>query len=460
LFIFSLRVFVKIDCHKMEISPSNLPQGEQKPADKWMDMCDIDEDSYYRIDKWYPDIQEWTFPTRTASMSMDEALALKKYAELLRQTLRSHDLKSRKRKVGEWGHEDYTAAKEEMEKGFPPQELQRLRDLRTKIDALMGDFVASGGYAFLKLSTISPKDSAFYTVAMREQIAEDIKNSKAEPNSPEAEAEDITSFVRASCRCLAVQSGEEALQLFALSRRVLADITSAELMYNDKPEQNFTLSLVAREWNPRVLPEWEFRVFVFNNKITSATQYNNITFVPDMLAKKEAVKQFILNFWEKVKGHIRFPTYTMDLALEPKLEHAYIIELNGPPPSAGTSLFDWNNPDDRLQIESGDTFELRINERLPPDVKEMIYQPIRRYIDTLRGRPVPDETYKHTSCSNCRRFPISKTFYHCEQCSDFDLCSACMRSVKKHDKTHTWAKIGEGEDGGDAGGGDKRCSIL
>lgn len=43
------------------------------------------------------------------------------------------------------------------------------------------------------------------------------------------------------------------------SRRVLADISSAELMSNNKDEHIFTLSVVAREWNPHVLPEWEFR---------------------------------------------------------------------------------------------------------------------------------------------------------------------------------------------------------
>jgi hypothetical protein len=63
-------------------------------------------------------------------------------------------------------------------------------------------------------------------------------------------------------------------------------------------------------------------------------------------------------------------------------------------------------------------------------------------IDILRGRPVPDESYKTTSCSNCHRYPISKTFYNCVQCGTFDLCLACAKFVK-HDKTHTMQKIGD-----------------
>jgi hypothetical protein len=49
-----------------------------------------------------------------------------------------------------------------------------------------------------------------------------------------------------------------------------------------------------------------------------------------MVQKKEQIKNFILSYWDKVKGSIKCETYTMDLALEPNLEHAYIIELNGP----------------------------------------------------------------------------------------------------------------------------------
>ena len=39
---------------------------------------------------------------------------------------------------------------------------------------------------------------------------------------------------------------------------MLSDIIMADLA-RDQKEEIFSLSLIAREWNPKVLPEWEFR---------------------------------------------------------------------------------------------------------------------------------------------------------------------------------------------------------
>jgi hypothetical protein len=64
------------------------------------------------------------------------------------------------------------------------------------------------------MNICSPKDAAFYTMKMKKLIEDDLKKSKFDGKSPEAEIEDIITFTRASCRCLAVESGTEALLLF------------------------------------------------------------------------------------------------------------------------------------------------------------------------------------------------------------------------------------------------------
>lgn len=71
-------------------------------------------------------------------------------------------------------------------------------------------------------------------------------------------------------------------------------------------------------------------MFIFNNKLTAATQYTDVLYVPEMAAKKNEIRVFIQDFWNKVKDSIKCDTYTMDLALDPNLESAYIVELNGP----------------------------------------------------------------------------------------------------------------------------------
>lgn len=74
---------------------------------------------------------------------------------------------------------------------------------------------------------------------------------------------------------------------------------------------------------------------------------------------------------------------------------------------------------------------------------DKIHQPIRYYMDTLRNRHVPNILYKSHSCSVCRRFPISSTFYNCDECGDFDVCLEC---VKNNDHPHKLQKIGDDKD--------------
>lgn len=80
---------------------------------------------------------------------------------------------------------------------------------------------------------------------------------------------------------------------------------------------------------------------------------------------------------------------------------------------------------------------------------DKIHQPIRFFIDKLRNRPVPDLSYKNTSCSSCHRFPISSSFFNCEECGDFDLCLDCYKSNNDHN--HKMRRIGD-----DVGGSEEK----
>ena len=71
-------------------------------------------------------------------------------------------------------------------------------------------------------------------------------------------------------------------------------------------------------------------VFIQKNKLTAATLYNYVCFVPEMVEKEEEIKKCISEFWHSVKDKISAHTYTMDLALMPDLQGTKIIELNAP----------------------------------------------------------------------------------------------------------------------------------
>eukprot|EP00026_Physarum_polycephalum_P009263 Phypoly_transcript_09379.p1 GENE.Phypoly_transcript_09379~~Phypoly_transcript_09379.p1 ORF type:complete len:451 (+),score=72.02 Phypoly_transcript_09379:18-1370(+) len=415
-------------------------EDDFRDAQDFAEMC-ASEGAYHRIDNWYPDIKEYTFPTKIIPLSLPEALVIKKHAERLNQVLLMHDLQNGRR-LGQWTDADYILAGSEVMAELNENEKAELEGLEKRIDDAMAEYVASSGYAFIKLSTRSPKDSVFSLTSMKQRIEEDIKKSKFEGGTPEANAEDITIFVRATCQCLCVKNGAEAVNLLVRSKRVMTDLVFAELRGSTK--DSIPMSIILREWDAKIHPEWEFRVFIFNNRLTAATQYTDILYVPEMAEKKAEIKEFIQNYWEKVKSSIKCDTYTMDLAIDPSLQSAIIVELNGPPPSAGCSLFNWKDPKDRAQIESGEEFELRIADKLGPNVRDEIHQPIRRYMDELRGIEPPNEfSYKSICCSSCRRFPITKTYFHCNICEDYDICLDCEEAGAHRKKDHGLKKLDE-----------------
>jgi len=376
-------------------------------------------------------------------LSVDEALAVRKYRELLNMLIMITDYTKRVR--GQYDYESFKEFDVQVNNELTQAEKNHLQVLRERLDLAILPFVERGGAAFVKLSTRSPKDAAFFTKDVKDYIRQDIELNVAEvvPGTPECDAEDISIFVRSTTKCLAVRSGDEAVQLLTRSQRVFEDIVGAELMSS---RDGFSLSLVLREWDGSIIPEWEFRVFVQNNRLTSATQYNPICFVPKMMENEERIKSCISDYWDMVKGSITEPTYTLDLALTPEItvESTKIIEINAPPPLAGTSLFKWDLESDRKQIEEGEHFELRVNKSLPKGAKDEIHQPLRRYIDFLRGVGTLELVIKHTdlSCNECHIIPISKTWYECETCTNYDLCERCQKD-SKHAQRHKFRQMGE-----------------
>ena len=62
----------------------------------------------------------------------------------------------------------------------------------------------------------------------------------------------------------------------------------------------------------------------------------------------------------------------------------------------------------------------------------------------LRGIETPEVPMKHTdlSCDQCRRKPITTTWYTCTVCDNYDVCVDCKKNCN-HDKTHMFEMKGE-----------------
>jgi len=136
------------------------------------------------------------------------------------------------------------------------------------------------------------------------------------------------------------------------------------------------MNLIVRRWDPTIEPTLEFRAFVVNRKLTACTQYYQLCYVEKISKNYELIKQLIWDYFEtQVKHRVKTDTYTIDFAISPDLsthiffilietdlfrpESLKVIEINHPPPTAGTSLFDWNNPTDRDVVSNG-PYELRV----------------------------------------------------------------------------------------------------
>lgn len=280
--------------------------------------------------------------------------------------------------------------------------------------------------AFIRLSTRSPKDSALTSSVTKRLLVDMIQTSAYDKDSEEAQTEDIIFFTRALGHALQIRSADDAMSLLFRSQRTFGDLMNAELFQGEE----FEMNVIVRRWVD-IYPEWEFRAFVYENQITSCTQYNPHCFVPEMAANKEQVQHLILEKWNEVKSDIPRSSYTIDFVLDPSLQRSWVVEINHLPPVAGTGMFDWEVKADRDIIEHG-PFELRVRTELDKTAKDSIHQPLRRFIDQTRGRPVPGPK---VSCDQCAQ-PAGIPFYHCKTCTNFDVCEACVSQGLVHSMHH------------------------
>jgi hypothetical protein len=91
----------------------------------------------------------------------------------------------------------------------------------------------------------------------------------------------------------------------------------------------------------------------------------------------------MMSLFEEVRDSIQLDTYTIDFAVCPQTMRTQIVEINNPPPKAGTSLFIWDDEKDRSIIENG-PFEFRLLEKPDMTILDTIYTPIQTLMTEIR----------------------------------------------------------------------------
>jgi len=124
-------------------------------------------------------------------------------------------------------------------------------------------------------------------------------------------------------------------------------------------------NIVLRRWYDIPI-EYEFRGFVFDNKLTGLCQYYDEVVYPEVVKNKELIKDLVLNFFEESKSSVPITPkeYVWIWLLMLKKKKVLIVEINpfGKPDGMGTGtvMFKLNEPNDCQVIFGERPFGFRI----------------------------------------------------------------------------------------------------
>eukprot|EP01097_Dermamoeba_algensis_P006026 TRINITY_DN3796_c0_g1_i1.p1 TRINITY_DN3796_c0_g1~~TRINITY_DN3796_c0_g1_i1.p1 ORF type:complete len:297 (-),score=54.08 TRINITY_DN3796_c0_g1_i1:51-941(-) len=280
-----------------------------------------------------------------------------------------------------------------------------LEALRVSIDNVLETIPEKRG-AMVRLSTRSPKDAALASTKVKEILKKELEaRPHADTGSAECYTDDSIAYWRSVSKANHIISGAEALELLLHSNRVSDDIRWTQMHL-----KKWSMQLVVREWE-EIEPELELRAFITKGKLTCFTQYHRNCFVPSLWEHREQVKKLVIDEFEKVHplvvDMIPDQSYTLDFVLNKDFTSIRVVEINDPPPTAGTSLFLWDSEEDR-NIIWGKTNEqifpvVRLLDRpYPWALQEDIHPPLKQLIEEIRGRAAPPESKSERSlCLVC-----------------------------------------------------------
>ena len=232
-----------------------------------------------------------------------------------------------------------------------------LHTLHSRMEEAIQQMTMSGDNGvFVRLGSRSPKDAALASVRMRELLRNAIpapSDACVHTTEVETHIEDLNIFTIASCAALRVCTAADGIQLLIHSSRVYHDIMRCELDCPGSPEDEWDMKVIVRQWWPQLFPPFEFRCFVYDGFITAITQYYSLSFYPELVSNKALIHGMICDKWGIAHPLLGLQTYTIDFAISRDLKEIKVVEINNPPPTAGTGLFDFCDPSDRRQIETG-----------------------------------------------------------------------------------------------------------
>jgi hypothetical protein len=311
----SLKRVVTKDSSTVQVSV-----GQEKELNRRLQEADVDF--------WYDSIKDVTYETTFVSVSPEEARAMAAH---------------------------YKARTEggEVDDGVT----QTLANLKTRVEEALEPFREDG--VFVKLDSRSPKDATNRFEAGKKILKEMLNNRDPNTFTPD----ELVNFVfQAHIASFRLFTAIEVIETLLYSNRVVTDEIPLALDHLD----TWKVQIVLRRWCD--LPvRFEFRGFVFDNKLTALCQYYNEVVCPDVIVNKEKIQHLIQNFFEQVRDRIPITPkeYVIDFLVDLENDKVLIVEINpfGKPDGLGTGCvhFDPSCSLDAAVLFGEAEFEFRLD---------------------------------------------------------------------------------------------------
>jgi hypothetical protein len=192
-----------------------------------------------------------------------------------------------------------------------------------------------GGSAFIRLSSLSPKDAV---KTNPKRLVELLELSSCAGNYVQEGdyVQELLAINRAQYEATRVSSGTEAIWMFQNSERCQRHLQNRLL---DKTE--LRISLVVRRW-AQIAPEMEFRGYVSDGQLVALSHYYKFLFTPAILLKAERVFEAVCSFFEKNIRSIPLQQFVCDFVVDRNTFAVQCIELNPWAPNTSSALFAWD----------------------------------------------------------------------------------------------------------------------
>eukprot|EP01083_Nonionella_stella_P301093 1031290_1 len=307
------------------------------------------ENLAFDIDVWYPILKKFTFETVFLPFKRREAIAIIHYYQTryIRNAPHSVPL-------------------------LTPYDIKILNELEHQISNLLSDtsysFTSHG--AFMRLCGRSPKDAEPLDHSLVRQLYDKNLDNLLQGNNPQNIKYKRTANTKliaiAHTQWLKINHAKDAMNQLLTSERVYTDLH--DWIKYGEPEQ-----IVFRVWQSELSLDYEFRCYIYNNRMTAISQYDHYAIYPYLKQQKQHIQELMVSKWKEVHQHILQDHYCIDFGYLASKDEVIVIEISPFRRCTGSACFNWTVDRDLMYgVDPNKEIEFRLKEKLHPQIDDLV----------------------------------------------------------------------------------------